>query len=340
MRPNEFRARILVAMSLATLMLAGCNKEPAPTPEPGERMAVHFLLPGIEGQPVVAAAPKGLRTRAALSRYVTVRIVAYRHGSGTPSADSYVTEQTYVADAAGALTPCTVNTAGDYVADNASAALMLPGGTYDFYAITPALPLSSDHTSVSVSHGVDYATSVTDNGGTGFSLSLSDLPAKSITLKTLQRQCAMIELVVTRDASYTAMTALSVNPDGSGVRLSSLSTAPMSAVVGAALVPTPNPSAVSSFTLAPTAFTQTNTTTASGMVYVLPKVAADLGLSFDLQYTLSGTVTTKSISGKVSGIVLDAGGSYRFTLTLSAPGATLTVTDWVDGGTQDNDMGA
>lgn len=339
MKLTRITIRLPFAVLLAASVLAGCSKEPAPAPEPGERMAVHFTLPGIEGKPEVASAAEAPQTKAALDEYATVRIVAYRHAAGTPSADNYIAEQTYAADAAGALSPCKVDASGNFQSFDASAALMLPGGTYDFYAVTPALPLGN-RTTVSVQHGVDYATSVTDNGGAGFTFSLSDLPASNVTLTTLQRQCAKIELVVMRDASFAGMTSLVVNPQGSGVTLSSLSTSPLAAGIGAALTPTPSPLPAAKYNVAPARFTQSDATTARTTVYVLPKVAADLGISFALKYTLNKVETNKTVSGKVSGIALDPGGSYRFTLTLSSPGATLTVTDWIDGGTQDNDMGA
>lgn len=342
MKMTRTMIRLPFALLLAVSVLAGCEKgaQPEPAPDPGERVAVRFTLPDIEGLPVNGSAPKYLGTKAALSQNVTVRVVAYRHAAGTPSSGNYVAEQTYAADAAGLLTPCKVDASGNFTESDPSGALMLPGGTYDFYAITPALPLAGDHTTVAVPNGMDYATSATNNGGAGFTFALADLSGRAVTLTTLQRQCALVELVVKRDDAFTTMTSLVVNPDGEGVTLSSLSTAPLSAAVGASLTPTPSPPTTSKYNVGAVVFTPTDVTTSSATFYILPKVSAVMGITYNLKYTISGTETTKTVTGKVSDIELRPGGHYRFTLTISAPGATLTVTDWIDGGTQDNDMGA
>lgn len=339
MRQSHFISRLAFGTILAAVTLAGCSKEPqpGPAPDPGLRFTVRFSMPSIEGRPEAASAPKGPESKAALAANTTVRIVAYRMTDSGVSTAAYAGEQTYVANAAGVLSPCKVDASGSYVADDAGAAMRLLKGNYLFCAMTPALPLGSNHATLNVPHGIDYAASTTDNDGAGFTIDESVLPTKSVTLATLQRQCAIIELVVTRDAASTNITALEV-ADG-GVTLSYLTSSPLSATPGAPLVPTPVPSESSTLNVAKGAFVQSDVITASATIYVLPKVAANLGLSYNLQNTINSVTSTRTVAGKVSGMALDPGGRYKFTLTLSTPGATLTVTDWVDGGTQDNEMG-
>lgn len=334
MKQTHFISRL--ALGTLLVVSAGCSRDLQPDPDPGPRFAVNFSVPAIEGLPEVAPAANAAQTKAALADRTTVRVVAYRVTAGGVCSAAYAGEQTYVADASGVLSPCTVTNQGGYLADAPGDALRLTSGSYQFCAITPALPLGADHTTVSVSHGVDYAASVTDNGGSGIMIDQASASGKSITLTTLQRQCVKIQLVVTRDATATNITAVGI---AGSVTLSYLSTAPLYATAGLPLVPTEVPLETSRFWVESDAFTQNDDVTATSTICVLPKVKADMGLSFSLATTIDGTPSTKTVAGKVSDIELKAGGSYLFTLTLTSPGATLTVTDWIDGGTQDNDMG-
>lgn len=125
-----------------------------------------------------------------------------------------------------------------------------------------------------------------------------------------------------------------------GVTLSSLSTSPLSAVVGAALTRYVLAASAAKYNVAPACFTQSDATTAglrSTCCPRSPRIRHLLGISFALKYTLNkGNEQDCVGQGVVSRSIRR---QLPLHLTLVS-GATLTVTDWIDGGTQDNDMGA
>ena len=109
------------------------------------------------------------------------------------------------------LKPCTVDDNGKMAADQTGAKpLYLLPGTYDFYAITPAFaPDASAHTSVSVAHGDDFASSKTagvtlksgggveqpDPASGGSTISGSN---GAVQLTVLGRKCARLSFTVSR----------------------------------------------------------------------------------------------------------------------------------------------
>lgn len=124
-----------------------------------ERFAVHFSASGI-GMEVTT------RASSPLSDNTTLRILAFRRVGQSPDlqADEYMGEGTYRASLGnGSLTPVH--------------SLLLRAGSYDFYALTPetatasggggsGIPGGGGSTTappytVSVGHGMDYATSLT-----------------------------------------------------------------------------------------------------------------------------------------------------------------------------------
>ena len=126
-----------------------------------ERFAVHFSASGI-GMEVTT------RASSPLSDNTTLRILAFRRVGQSPDlqADEYMGEGTYRASSGnGSLTPVH--------------SLLLRAGSYDFYALTPetatasgggggsGIPGGGGGTTappytVSVGHGMDYATSLTE----------------------------------------------------------------------------------------------------------------------------------------------------------------------------------
>lgn len=151
--------------------LTGCSTS-ADDGVPGDEVAVNFFSEGIGSE---------FRTRAAipLGRDVTLRVVAYRHRSdGTLAAENYVKENTY-----------TVQSDGTLKANDSD--LYLPAGTYDFYAVTPALEV--DHSGaapkVSVDHLTDYAVSQTS--GTPIT-TVAGGTSHRVQLASLERKCAQM----------------------------------------------------------------------------------------------------------------------------------------------------
>ena len=131
-------------------LLAGCSKDPAAGPEGGV-VTVSFAAPAIgqeTGAQIASAASQAQNgqspgTRAALAENTTVRVVAFTAATGNPVQANYVAEQTYYMSG-GKLVPCTVDDNGSFVAVAPDAKMELERGSYDFYAITPALPLNED----------------------------------------------------------------------------------------------------------------------------------------------------------------------------------------------------
>lgn len=357
----------LIILLLAAAVFAGCTREENPDPG-GKGVEVRFTLPQIEqqqdpqseqkhGSPQTHAHtqayesalhagnavrnPQLPTTRALLDERATVRVVAYKAATGvtTPQSANYVADQTYVADAAGQLTPCTVNADGSFAAAAPGAALRLIAGRYDFFAITPALPLDAARTATDIPNGVDYATSRTAG--------VAVLPAentKTVALTQLQRQCARIILVVQKDPEYTSLNLLQV--DGAagkqGVVLDRLAPTLNGAVLGATLTQGTG-TAGNTLVFPATKFTQTDATQVTLTTCVLPKTATDVTLGYDLILgkLVSGTQTNTqmSLSGTVPAVSLRAGSSYRFILTVSPTSAILSVDTWDQGGNPDNELG-
>ena len=113
--------------------------------------AVQFSASGIGTEAVT-------RASSPLADGATLRVLAFRRVGGSPDlqADEYMGEGTYkAAGGNGALTPVS--------------SLLLRAGTYDFYALTPALAVTNPDgggaglsCAVSIGHDVDYATSLTE----------------------------------------------------------------------------------------------------------------------------------------------------------------------------------
>lgn len=285
------------------LLLVGCTNE---ITQPGARSdgkaRVSFDTPGIAQE---------VMTRASLAENTTVRVVAYRAGETT-----YCGSQAYYTDADGKLKPCTVNDDGSFKAVDTQNELALPPDSYDFYAYTPALPLSADYKSVTVPNGVDYASSVK----TGVSVT-TDM---TLTLTELSRKCSKIALVVKKADENTAMTALSVT--SGGVTISALATS-QNVALNKDITPA---AGTTTLNVPVTAFTLAGTTS-TAFTYLLPRLGTDrMKIDYNLTYTVSGTTETKPVSGTMGNIVLEKGKSYTFTLTMRKTGVSLSVTDWIE----------
>lgn len=101
-----------------------------------------------------------------LDKGVTVRVLAFKRaannsGGADPRYDDFVAECTYVADGAGGLTPCAVKADGTVDATGkVPDAISLNNGTYDFYAYSPALPVTKGSNNnpyivSGITHGMD-----------------------------------------------------------------------------------------------------------------------------------------------------------------------------------------
>lgn len=294
---------------LAALMTTACSKEPAGGPEPGEALRVNFEVPGIEQTTGATKAGE------ALAEGTTVRIAAYYHDPGNPQASTLCKEVTYcVRD--GKLVPCIVDGNGNFTAFGGQDMELL-SYAYDFYAVSPAFPLSTDKRLVSqVPHGVDYATSVTANQN------ISSSKVQTVSLTTLSRRCAKLTFVVNRADNFSTLTAMSVNKlTVTGLRQTCTNVGINSAVpagVGSA-----------SYVLPGEAFTASGATTASATAFLLPTTGAgNITFDYELECTINGTTVNETINGSIANLKLDAGKSYTLSMTVKENVAGLTVGAW------------
>lgn len=316
----------IICSAATLLLLFGCAKENPDIPSRTDGKArINFSAPIITEEAVTpqmtlqAASDKQTATRAIpLSANTTIRVVAFTKVNPT-----YKGDQAYFVDSDGKLKPCTVNDDGSFKAVDTQNELALYPDIYDFYAYTPALPLSASKNSVTVANGIDFASSVTPN------VSVSNDMTQTLT--NLDRKCSKIKLVVKKGDDNTLMTVLSVA--AGGVTINNLP--PAIATTG--LNPSiPQASGTVTLNVPQSVFTTVNATETSAITYLLPRLGTNrMKIDYNLSYTVSGNSETKSISGSMGNTALEPGKSYTFTLTMRQSGASLAVTEWIDGGSQD-----
>lgn len=188
------------------LLLCACTENELLLKE-HEAFAVRFSASGI-------ATEVATRAASPLADGATLRILAFRRVGESPdlSTDKYMGEGTYRA----------VNGNGTLEAVNV---LLLRAGTYDFYALTPALAVAnpdndggSPACTVSVGHGVDYATSLT----AGQTVSEA---SPAVVLDDLGRHCA--KLIFALQPKAGNITSVRIESAG----LSNMTHAPVEAVL-------------------------------------------------------------------------------------------------------------
>ena len=298
-------------------------------PAPGAGAAANTPLDAANASYNPAVTPQSRaaaeKTFVPLGENVTVRIVAFKAGEQkNPATENFVAQQVY-AVSGGSLTPGTVDADGKFTASDALRMELLPG-RYDFYAITPALPLHDDLTTVDVPNGVDYAVSAT----LGVTVETDDYTkAFSLKLKELDRKCVRIILKVKPTDRSDFITGLSLTPDGGGARFSGISDTVRNACIdGADNLQAP---VDGSYTIPSAAFTATDATTVAASAVLLPLTSDRMKLECDLDYTLSGDAAPRqtTLSADVP-LTLTQGQSCLLTLSVQqAQGsAYLSVTDW------------
>lgn len=305
----------LICIFLSALSLFACTE--ADDLAIREGVVVSFTTPGMESG-------GSENTRAVTNTYVpldknaTVRVLVYRRkgANANLSVDEYIGENTYVADSYGQLSACVVDADGKKTT-GAAAELRLIQGDYDFYAITPALPVS-DHKTLSVKHGMDYATSLTTASIP------TDLTASGkVTLTTLDRKCSKIEFNFDRKSANVSQIAIDE------VKLIDMSKAPLMGTLAQNL---PNASVMTdAIMLGSSVFTvdATDKYKATGSTIVLPKPAGDFKLGMKLKF--NGLSTQVELSpATITGLALAKGTRYVFKVKLKGGSVTLTlvVADW------------
>ncbi len=299
-----------------------------------------------------APARNAVQTRAAvpIKTGTTVRIVALPAGAAlgsTPAASAtyYVTgEETVDGRQRAALAPCSVtNDAATgavtaYSAD-ASKAMRLKVGTYDFYAYSPALPLKSDGKSVDVYHGMDFAASKTagvvigSDGSTSYPDPTADAsPAKTgshgaVELQSLARKCSYVRFSVTRtDEAAALVTSVSVDH----LKLSKIAASPVSAEIASDI--TPVAALTGSHSFVNTMFSYPDQTNKPyelvGGDAVLPKVSGELEFSGRVRFNDAKTDDNQPKYSDLGPVTLGAvpfSKGVRYTYTLKLKGDAILV---------------
>ncbi|MDE5623123.1 MAG: fimbrillin family protein [Alistipes sp.] len=328
------KALFILLLAAAT----GCHKSDAvlgPEPE-GDRVTVGFAL----GE--VGASAKPASTRAdvveePLAVGATVRVLAFQRAAGATSADitadKYVAEATYVVEEVLAdngtkvrrLKACNVNSATGAV-DVANSSIpdeiRLRADKYDFYAFTPATAIASPW-KVSIAHGVDHASSCTEQVAVAPNLSGAvPVYTQTVDLNVLMRRCCRISFVAERQSTTVSKITIS------SAKLSKMANTPAEATLCTALpLSATNPTDIS---LASSIFSSVDGLQYkfAGETIVLPKSEEEFNIEMTVQFNDSGT--DKVLTGEVPAMAFDPGYQYCFVLSLKGGDVTLTlvIMDW------------
>ncbi|WP_321480433.1 BF2992 family fimbrillin-A clan protein [uncultured Bacteroides sp.] len=258
--------------------------------------------------------PVQSRSAENIAKDSTVRVLVYqRAGSSADlSTDTYMGEGTYVVKADGSLQVCTTNDNGNKTSDT-GIDISLRSGTYDFYAITPALKVTrAGGATISVSNGRDYATSLTENVVINGSES-----TQTVALTTLDRKCA--QLVFNIDRGAEVVTSVAIDE----LSLTGLATSPTIGNLGDNL---PTTDHLGSISLGSSAFTAdaTNAWKASGSVVVLPKSSATYTLNLTARF--NGSSTPRAMTVTMPAIAFEKGTQYTYALQLYGDKIVLNLT--------------
>lgn len=188
------RVRIYLLGAVLVSLLWRCTAEPVIDVEPQEARPVEVsIAPPDLGIPVSLTRAGGDATPEQLPVGATVRIAAYyRKAEDGPvdfSTKAPTYQATYEVGADGSLLPCVVDTDGKKIAGTASA-LTVRGGTYDFYAVSPARPLqqptgNNNYQITDIRHKEDVMTSFQRNVTVMAT-------SNTVTLNTFSRKCALV----------------------------------------------------------------------------------------------------------------------------------------------------
>lgn len=270
-----------------------------------ERFAVHFSASGI-GMEVTT------RASSPLSDNTTLRILAFRRVGQSPNlqADEYMGEGTYRASLGnGSLTPVH--------------SLLLRAGSYDFYALTPETATASGGGgsttappyTVSVGHGMDYATSLTEGRTV-------DESNPSVPLNDLVRRCTRLVF----ELSPKAGNIKKVRVASAG--LTNMTAAPVAAPLNAEL-PLAGVAQSDGLTIAGGSFSPPDKDlNTSAAAVVLPRMAGKF--DFELDVSFNDMADAKFTAAMPETLVFAPGTQYTFTLKMkgSSMQLTLTVVPW------------
>lgn len=192
------RLHLYLIRLLAGGLLAGCTAGSVEeiVPEESRPVAISFGKPDLGVPELLTRAGEGdAPAPTPLPEGTTVRIGAYYRGSvgdALPEVSFSITapsfEATYVVKKDGNLSPCVVDAEGKRVEGEAKE-LIVRGGVYDFYAVSPARSLergaNGSYQITGIPHKEDVMSSFVRNVAV-----TNDL--RQVTLGTFRRKCAMV----------------------------------------------------------------------------------------------------------------------------------------------------
>lgn len=278
------------------LLLCACTENELLLKE-HEAFAVRFSASGI-------ATEVATRAVSPLADGATLRILAFRRIGESPdlSTDKYMGEGTYRA----------VNGNGTLEAVNV---LLLRAGTYDFYALTPALAVTnpdndggSPACTVSVGHSVDYATSLT----VGRTVSEA---SPAVVLDDLGRHCA--KLIFALQPKAGNITSVRIESAG----LSNMTHAPVEAVLCTQL-PVAGVAQSDAVTIAGSEFSTPDADLkTSAATVVLPRTAGKF--QFRMNAVFNGMAAAEFVADMPETLAFAPGTQYTFSLKMKGGSVQL-----------------
>lgn len=278
------------------LLLTACSDRPEPFSE-RDRIAVRFSLSGIQAEVSTRADGDGT---SPLAEGTTLRILAFKDGK-------YINEGTYTANSDGSLTE--VNT------------LLLPQGTYDFYALTPssvAVNKTNNPCTVSVNHGEDYAGSLTT--------AIINSNNSTVQLSALVRHCSKLTFnFAPKDGSGIT------SADITAVGLTNMTTSPLTGSLNGELLLTGVGQNATINLGKPTIPNTSKPLEQSISTIILPRSAGACNLILSVEYNDLGEVRNLFTS-LPENLVFAPGFHYTFTVKMKGNLVEVvsTVESWVD----------
>ena len=194
------RNRVLFYLSrlLAGCLLTGCTAGPVEeiVPEESRPVILNFGVPNL-GVPelLTRAGDASALSPTPLPAGSTVRIGAYFTGSvgDAPQEAAFATtaptfEATYIVGAGGRLSPCVVDGNGKPTGGDATN-MIVRGGVYDFYAVSPARLLQQDSDGSYKITGIPHKEDVMTAFVRGVAVTKD---SRQVELGTFSRKCAMV----------------------------------------------------------------------------------------------------------------------------------------------------
>ena len=239
----------------------------------------------------------------------TLRVVVYKRRPGgstpDPALDQFIATNTYVVNNEYNLTPTLVDSAGSVKSGKASP-LYLMNDTYDFYAYTPAIPLSNDSL-IKINNGYDFATAMAEN------ITIDELKS-NVMFPNLNRQMARVQFTIQPDQSYPDANSIKIGE--LGMNLLHTSAAPYTLKLGDNIIATPD--TTDNQVIKSSKFIQTLANQVQGVDYLLPKIPGSLYVYFNL--AINGVVQT--YIAIMPNVTFKSGYNYLYNVLIKENGST------------------